>query len=364
MSRYFYYITFINMITSMVASMPKILLLAKEKGAIYSILLAIPIGLVFCFLIGRFFQTYPGKGLPELMKESIPKPITKPFLFVTGMVWFSAGLLSVITYSFFIKRFLSPNTSLIFIVSLILLFIYYGALMKSKSVLYTIEIIFILTIPLIFLIMIKAFTNEDFEWDYVRVAIMHIQHVPQFSTICAAAFVFWGPANLIIFNRVMTHKQSMTWKSILLIGLVGMGVLGSSFFGIIGMLGFEAVSHTVYPGMTTADTLHIKFGVIERVLFVNIILFLSITFTSILIHWHVAVELLKQVIFIKKFKWKDHHLTPHLFLIIFWLVSIKVVTYLTEYQLVKYTSYFYNLFPFLFAVLFVIMWAIKRRVQP
>lgn len=363
MNRYFYYITFINMIASLVTSMTRILLLDREEGAIVSILLSIPVGLGFCYLIMRFFQAFPGKGLPELMDVYIPKFVAVLFLLIVGIVWFAAGLLSVVTYSFFIKRFLAPNANLIYIVSIILLFIYYGALMKSKSVLYAIEVIFIFTVPLIALLVMKGFGNEYFEWDFVKTAIMHIQHPPRYSTFCAAAFIFWGPANLIIFNRVMTKKQSMTWKSLLMIGLMGVTILSTSFFVPIGMLGFESVGKVINPAMTTADTLQFRYGIIERVLFVALMLFLAVIFTSILIHWHVAVEVLKNVIYFKKLKWKKHNLTPHLFLIVFWFTSVKVVTYLTEYQLVKYTSYFYNLFPCLFAIMFLILWGIKRRAQ-
>lgn len=363
MNRYFYYIVFIHMFASTVASMPKILLLNKEEGAIIAILLAIVIGMVFCYFVGRFYQGFPGKDLPQLMDEHLPKFINVLFYFMIGIVWFVAGLLSVVTYSFFIKRFLSPNTNLSYIVSLILIFIYYGALMKTKSVLYAIESIFIFTLPLILFIMIKGSTNPDFEWDFVKVSLMHIYQMPKYSTVCAAAFIFWGPANLIIFNRVMTKKQKMSWKSLLMIGIVGAGILGTVYFVPIGMLGFAGVDNVISPSITTADTLHFKYWIIERVLFFTLMLFLAIIFISILIHWHVAIELLKKVVYVKKFKWKNQNLTPHLFLIIFWLLSLKVVTYLTEYQLVKYTSYFYSLFPVLLLLMFLIFVVIKRRAH-
>ncbi|WP_338449238.1 GerAB/ArcD/ProY family transporter [Niallia oryzisoli] len=363
MSRYFYYLTFINTIASMAASMPKILLMDKEEGAIVSILVSIPIGLVVCYVIGRFFQGFPGKGLPELMDAYIPTFFKIVLLLGVGIVWYAAGLLSVITYSFLIKRFLSPNANLIYIVSLILLFIYYGALMKSKNVLYVLEMIFIFTVPLIFLILIKGFTNEHFEMDFVKESIMHIQNYPSYHAICAAAFVFWGPANLIIFNRVMIKKQSMTWKSLCILGLFGTSVLFACYFGPIGLLGFENVGLTTYPGMTTADTLYFRYWIIERVIFVLLMFFLAITFGSLLTHWHVAIELFKSVIYFKKFKWKKHNLTPHLFLIIFWVISVKVVTYLTEYQLLKYTGYFYNLFPPLLTIMFLLFWVIRRKAK-
>jgi len=363
MSRYFYYLTFINTIASLVASMPKILLMNREGGAIVSILISIPLGLVVCYLIGRFYQAFPGKGLPELMDDYIPKFFKILFLLVIGIVWFAAGLLSVITYSFFIKRFLSPNANLIYIVSLILLFIYYGALMKTKNILYVLEIIFVLAAPMILLLISKAFTNNYFEMDFVRESIMHIQNYPNYNAVCAAAFIFWGPANLLIFNRVLKKKQSMTWKSICTIGLVGTIVLLAGYFGPIGMLGFESIGMVVNPGMTTADTMVFRYGIIERVLFVALMFFLTITFASILTHWHVAVEVFKKVVYFKKLRWRKHNLTPHLFLIVFWITSVKVVTYLTEYQLVKYTSYFYNIFPFLLSAMLLVFWVIRRRAK-
>ncbi|WP_071393723.1 GerAB/ArcD/ProY family transporter [Bacillus tuaregi] len=363
MSRYFYYITFINMVTSMTASMPKILLMERDGGAIVSILVSVPIGLVVCYLIGRFYQNYPGKGLPELMDDYIPKWIKLPFLFIIGVVWFVAGLLSVVMYSFFIKRFLAPNANLTYIVSMILLFIYYGALMKSKKILYILELIFIFTVPFIMLLIFKGFTTDYFEIDYVMVAVMHIQNYPTYDSICAASFIFWGPANLIIFNQVLTKKQEMSWKSVVIIGLFGAGVLLTSYFSPIGLLGFENVGTVINPGITASDTLQFRYGIIERVLFVVLTLFLAITFASMLTHWHVALEVLKNVIYFEKFQWKKHNLTSHLFLVLFWIISLRVVTYLSEYQLVKYTSYFYNLFPALLTVMFLLFWMIRRRAK-
>src|SRR5689334_7817126 len=112
MNRYFYYLIIINMIANVAASVPKILLEARTKGAIVSMILALIMGSMATYTIARFFNKFPGKGLPELLKEYTPKWITIPLLMFLAVGWFSAGLTTLINYSFVLKRFLTPDMSL------------------------------------------------------------------------------------------------------------------------------------------------------------------------------------------------------------------------------------------------------------
>jgi hypothetical protein len=363
MSRYFYYFTLINMVTTMTASMPKILIMERKEGALLSILLAIAGGVLFCYICGRFFLKYPGKDFPELLNEALPKMAASVFLLLLGVVWYVAGLLSLVTYSFYIKRFMSPNTNLFYIVTLIVAIIYYGALMKTKSVLYTLEVISLVTIPFILLLIIKAFNAPEFIWDFVKESMMYYGHVPSYSSFSASIFIFWGPLNLMIFNRVLKKKQSMNWKSLLFLGAAGAGALFSSLFLSLGIQGFENAEIIVYPTMTTADSLRFQYGLVERVLYVGVLLTLTVSFASILTHWHVAIEMMKKVITLQKWSWKGHNLIPHLLMIIFWFTSLKIVTYLNEYQLLEYTDYFYDIFPFLVSILLLLFWRIRRKVK-
>ncbi|WP_129727353.1 GerAB/ArcD/ProY family transporter [Ectobacillus funiculus] len=163
MNQYFYYLIIVNMVANIVACVPKILLEARTKGAIVSMILALIMGSIVTYIIAYFFNKFPGKGLPELLKEYTSKWIAIPLLMLLTVGWFSAGLTTLINYSFLLKRFLTPDMPLQWIISIFLCFISFGILMSSKSVLYTVEAVLVFNIPLVVLIMTKAYTSEGME---------------------------------------------------------------------------------------------------------------------------------------------------------------------------------------------------------
>ncbi|MBS4210241.1 GerAB/ArcD/ProY family transporter [Bacillus sp. FJAT-50079] len=361
MNRYFYYFTFVNMITNIITTVPMILLGARMKGAIFSILLAIVAGLFIMYFFVNFFNDFPGEGLPELLKRYLSKWISTPLLIYLAFTWLVGGLIPFITYTFLIKRFLTPEMPLPLIATSFLLFISFGVLMKPTSVLYTIEIVFLLVTPLILLLLLKAYGSKDLEWDFVRESIMYIWHMPNYAAFSAAIYIFLGSANLIIFNRLFTNKQTFAGKQLLIIGLAGFFILITTYFIPIGYNGFEHIDEIVYPWNMTSDSLRMPYGIVERVLYMFLLFFLAITFLSMLMIWHVTIEVFKSIIWFERFKWKGHNLTPFLFILFLWAVSLKVVTYLNEYELVKMTSYFFNGLPISFLMMLLVFKWIKRR---
>ncbi|GIN71922.1 hypothetical protein J14TS2_23970 [Bacillus sp. J14TS2] len=137
----------------------------------------------------------------------------------------------------------------------------------------------------------------------------------------------------------------------------------SSYILPIGLNGFEKIENLVYPAITTSDTLRMKFGVIERVLFLFFMFFLALTFISLLIHWHVAVELCKNILWLENFKWKKTNLTPFIFIGTFWAVTMFLTFHLNEYTLLVYTNYFFNCLPPFFLLTFILFWFIRRRAK-
>lgn len=364
MNRYYYYLLFVNLVANMISAVPKIFLVNKDNGSFPSLLLAIPAGILSVYIFIRFFNSFQGKDLPELVKEYFPKWIYLPILALLAFNWLAAGMITLISFTFMIKRFLTPDMSIILIACLFLIFISYGILMKTKSVLYTIETVLIFAVPLIALILFKGYGSPDFMWDFVGVAIMHSNHLPSYDTFTAALFCFLGIANLIIFNRVFQAKNfALSWKSMLLIGAMGAITILSSYIIPIGLNGFEKIDSFVYPGISTSDTLRMRFGVVERVLYVFFMFYLAITFVSLLIHWHVAIELCKNIFWLKKFKWKDNNLTPFIYVGMFWGLTLFFTVYLNEYHLLQLTTYFFRILPPFFLFIFSLFWLIKRRAR-
>ncbi|WP_212951839.1 GerAB/ArcD/ProY family transporter [Siminovitchia terrae] len=364
MNRFVYYLIFVNMTANMISAVPKILLDHRMAGTIVSILLSVIFGLILFYINGNFFNQFPGKDFPALLKEYAPSWMYWPFTLLIASVWFAAGLMTLITYSFMLKRFLTPDMPITWIASSFLIVISFGILMNTKSVLYTVENVLIFSLPLVLFLIYKSFSSEQFEWDFVREAIMHFNHLPNYSAFSAASFIFAGVSNMIIFNRAFTQtKTRVTWKQMSIIGSVGTLVLTALYLSPIGLNGFEKIEHLVYPAISTSDTLRMKFGIIERVLYLFLPLFLAISFLNLLIHWHVAIETCKNVIWFKKFEWKKNNLTPYLYLIIFWIITLILVNALSEYTLLLYSRYFYNLIPPLTLLFFFSFWFIKRRAK-
>ncbi|WP_077212954.1 GerAB/ArcD/ProY family transporter [Bacillus dakarensis] len=363
MNRYFIYLVFVNMVANVVASVPKILISQRSEGALLSMIISYILGLVFCYLCARFFNLFPGEGLPDLTKKYMPRWFSFVILFVIAVTWYIAGLITLVTFSFLLKRFLTPDMPLSWITITFLLFLTYGILLNSKSVLYTVEFVLICSLPFVFIITIKAYTSHELNWDFIGESLMYIHNPPSFTAISASAYLLLGGFNLIIFNRLFKKKQQINWKNMLFIALIGGTALVTTYFIPIGMLGFDAVGDVVYPWITTSDSLRLEFFIVERVIYIFLLLYLAISFLSVLIHWHVTLELLKSIIWFKKFQLKKRNLTPYLFLSFFWVASLIAVSYLTEYHLIQYSSYFLNFLLCSFVVMFSLFLFIKRRAK-
>ncbi len=363
MNRYFFYLVFVNMIANVVSSVPKILIGQRMNGAIISMVVSYFLGLAFCYICARFFNLFPGQGLPDLTRKYLPRWLSSTLVLVFASTWYIAGLITLVTFTFLLNRFLTPDMPLLWITFTFLLFLTYGILMNSRSVLYSIEFVLLCCIPIIVFITLKAYTSPELKWDFIKESFMHINHFPSFTGISASSYLLLGGFNLIIFNRLFKRKQRINWKNMLIIGFFGGASLVTTYFIPIGMLGFAGVGDIVYPWITTSDTLHLEFFVIERVVYIFLLLYLAISFLSVLIHWHVTLELLKSVIFFNKFKWKKYNLTPYLFIFVFWLCALVTITHLTEYELTTYTSYFLNYLLCSFVVMFSLFFYIKRRAK-
>lgn len=363
MNRFFYYLILINMITSVVATNPKILFQYSDKGAIPSMLLAVGAGLFFTYAVATFFNKFPGKGLPELLNEASPKWFAKCILFYLSVNFYLAGLITLITYTHILKLFLSPEMSIYIIVFSFVLFVSFGILMKTRSVLYTIEIILILFAPVFVYILIKAYANPIFDWDAVRVAMMQINHPPELSSFTTATFIFMGSVNLVIFNRVFTKQQKFSSKSLLTVGIIGIVILFTLYFVPIGFGGFDRIKDLVYPWISATDSMRMKFGLVERIIFIFMLLFLGIALLSIIIHWHIAFHLLDNFVRKKQRSQKKFNPTPYLIIVLFWMLAFMATLQLSEYQLFKYITVFDNLLPIFFLLLLLTFFVVNRGAQ-
>jgi len=364
MKRYIFYLIIVNMLGYSISAGHKVLLDLREKGALLAIVLSLFLGFVVLFGFIHFFQTVPGKDLPDLLLKYFPKWLSGIVLGIIFIIWFFAGLISLISFVFTLKRFLTPETPAVFITIIMLTFITFGIILRTKSILYTIEIVLVITFPFLILLLLKALTSNEFELDYVKEAVMHINHLPSLTAIANSFYAYLGVTNLIIFNnQFQQHNFTFTWKDYLIAVSLCLGTLFVSFFIPIGLLGYDNTDTILYPMMTASDTLRLPLGIIERVLYITLTISIFTTFLSILVHWHIAVQIAKKLI--RKKQNNNQQLYWSLILIIgtFWVISIYMINVINEYQLINLSKLFNNTLPFFLFTMILLFQYLKRRAR-
>ncbi|BAQ08810.1 spore germination protein [Bacillus sp. OxB-1] len=344
MSRFLFYLILVNMLANMVSLTPRILISGSDSGAVLSLIIAIPVGMVLTYIIISLFSLFPGQGLPEILKAHTPKWISMPILLFFSILWYIAGLSTLIIYTFIIIRFITPEMSIYIIVLTFVLVITYGISMTPKNILYLSEIVFIIIVPFIAFILIKGYLSHDLDWDYIRVAVMHINHLPDYLAFSTSLFIVIGAANLVIFNRFFTNLKKPTWKGMTLFTAVCTFILFSTYFLPIGFGGFDSLKNVLYPWIMTSDSMRMKFGIIERIVFFFISAFLGLAVISMIMHWHVSIQLLSSVIHFKRFKWKKYNLTMPFFIVCFWAFGIFTTKKITLNGLYKTVRLFDQIF--------------------
>lgn len=351
------------MVANVIASVPAILLHNYKNGSVSAMILAIVAGTILVTIYTRFFIAFPGMTLPDLLKKTTPKWFYNPFIFFLALMWFIAGFITLATFTFLLIRFLTPEMPLFQISLTIILSVIFGCLMKTERVLYTIELILLIVFPLILYIFFKAYSNESLEWDFVKEAALYVNQFPNIHSFSSCFFLFLGVVNLFIFNRFFTKKQNFNWKHITLIGFISTLNLFTTYFIPIGFNGFENIDELVYPWITTSDSLRMEFFMIERLLFVFLLFYLGIAFLSILIHWHVSFEFLKFVFNLEKIKFKGFKIGKYIPIPFFIGASLLLIGKLNEYQLLRYSNFFYDTLILFFPLLIILFIFIKRRMK-
>ncbi|QTD43044.1 GerAB/ArcD/ProY family transporter [Sporosarcina sp. Te-1] len=363
MNRFLYYFIILNMIVNMVVEVPKILIDFSHRGAITSIALALIIGVALNWILIKLFQPFPARSLPELLQLYTPGWLNKLILLYLSVNWFVAGLLSISTFTLLLKRFLTPEMSSYIIVSSFVFLVSYGILMKSKSLLNSMEIIMILNIPIVLFLIAKVYLDQTMDWDYVKVALTYVNNWPNYSAVTAAIYPMIGIVNIVIFNRYLISKVNMRLKHLLIIFLVGGLILFTTYFIPLGYIGFDVSENIQYPWILTSDSVRLKYGLIERFIFIFLLIFLSLSFLNITIHWHVAQKLLEAVYRTKKLVIKGKDFNPYLWILLFWGITFIVAGRMTEYQLFLLGKYFFNQQPLFAIVLIGSLLLIKRGAK-
>ncbi|MDD9270095.1 GerAB/ArcD/ProY family transporter [Paenibacillus sp. GCM10023248] len=293
MVRYFYYLVFLNMLANIVIFVPRVLLTHRFEGSMMSIVLSVPIGFTLLYVFVKSIRQFPQQGLPEILKDHAPGWVRLTILIYFIHMWFLAGALTLIAFSEITKKYINPDVSSMYIVFAFIVVVGLIARLSSDSVLYCMEILILTNVPIIGWVLYKAITNTYMDYDAGMEIVTHIWNMPTWDTLSAGTYIFTGYTNLVIFNRLLhPHKKiPFLWS----IPIIGTFVLLTSFLIPIGYHGTIAVNTYLYPWISASDSMRVEFGLVERVLFIFILLYTNISLAGAFIHWHVGFEFCKEL---------------------------------------------------------------------
>lgn len=288
-NRYLYWMFLMNSLLNILNFVPRELLDARFKGAQTSILVATVLGTVFLSVFTLLIAKFPGKGIQDILETALPKGVIIPLMIMFSSLWCVAGLITILSFVDITLRFVSPDTGPHLVILSFLVLVCFCARMDSLSVLYGMEMMLAIILPLIVYAIVKALVNPDFSWDSVLQIVTYSAHAPDWKSIAAATFSFSGYFNMVVFNRVLPKiKMKHSW----IFAVNGLAVLLLTFYVPIGYFGTIGVERHVYTWFSTADSIRINTFIVERMLFVFYFAYLTLSLVSVTVHWHVGKELL------------------------------------------------------------------------
>lgn len=292
MIRYYYYhVFYVGMINIMVL-VPFVLISHRFGGAVSSFPLAIACGTLYSYITSACFQRFPGLGLPEIYRLFMPVWIANILNIIGVVTWASAGIIVLFSYSNTIGIFFDPEASAYLNLAIMALASLWAATRCSRSVQFTHEVLLIVSTPIIIWILLKALFSPWLNWDAIRlVATGGIRQPPSAICFFAATFVFSGHLNITLFNRL--NPRDLKFRFRWMIPIVGTFFLLVSFFVPIGLHGTQAVGDYLYVWSVTTDTLMMKYGFIQRVLYLFLLLYTFLSLLFVMNTWHTGMEFFK-----------------------------------------------------------------------
>ncbi|UGB32303.1 GerAB/ArcD/ProY family transporter [Metabacillus sp. B2-18] len=323
--RFIYVMLILNMLTNIVAYVPMVLIENRSNGSVLAMILAVPTGIIIIYFFTKYMSNFPYMGLPEILDKYAPKWFRLFFLSVQGVLWYVAGLVTLVAFTNISKQYINPDMDELLIMLTFLIVIVFGTTLPSKKVLYATEIILLLNLPFIAFIIFKSYFNDDLMWDSVRITITHFQDIPSFESTSTATFVYTGYTNLVIFNRL--YKEVRV-KYLWAIGILGFFTLITTFIIPIGLNGFDGAESFTFPWIATTEAIRIELGFIERISFLFLGLYINVSLASVILHWHVGLEQLKAIF--PTFKFKKIDIKPFVIVGVFAVLAIIVQQFFQE----------------------------------
>jgi len=290
MSRYFIYAVLLNMLINTIVFVPKLLMEERFDGAIAAMMFAVPVSSFLAYAFSRAMSRFPGQGLPEILQGRLPEAIRRSILLFFGILWFIAGLLILVAFAIISERFINPEIPKWMFLLCSSAVVCWGATRRTTSIMSMLEVGIVLSLPLVALITFQALSDEMLDWDAIAAMTDYAFRLPSFTAMAATTYMFTGYLNLVILNR---HLEGTRFSHRWLIPVVGIVVFLTTFFIPIGIHGTQAVDDYIYVWISTADSLRMKFGFVERVLFMFLFLYIGLALLFVTLVWNIGLGLVR-----------------------------------------------------------------------
>ncbi|AEI44105.1 GerAB/ArcD/ProY family transporter [Paenibacillus mucilaginosus] len=298
-SRHFYYLVLLNALINVINNVPRTLINHRSQDVMTALLLSIPAGLLMLYFTSRSVMKLGNETLPERLYRLLPKWAAPPLLFGFAFVWYMAGSITLLSFVDITLRYISPDTSKYLIMSGFLAVVIYSARMKSNAILFALETLTVLMIPFMAFFLGKTMLNPGFSWDAVLKTVRSGWGFPTFEAMSAATFIFTGYTNMAVFHRAFKSFK-LKLRHLWIIAVPGVMTLLTSLLIPIGLLGSAGVDKHVYPWFSTADSIHIEFFLVERLVFVFYLFYITMSLISVIVHWHVAFHIVEIILPFKR----------------------------------------------------------------
>ncbi|MGF9914429.1 hypothetical protein ABEX47_24695 [Paenibacillus ehimensis] len=291
MNRYFYYSILMCMLMNTIIYVPTILIAHRREGAMLGFGLTIVVGSLLSWMFSKAMMTFKSRGLPEIVLAHLHPAFGVPLLLYVGSMFFAAGTVVLVSYSGIISRSMGTTSQPEVFLILFLITVCWWASRSTKTILYLLEIIMLINVPLAAVIFIKAVTSEYMNWYAVwETATENALKLPKMEFIAAASYLFTGYINMGILNREFRQfRPKLLWA----IPFLGLGVLCTTVFIPVGFHGTAGAEHYVTVWVSTSDSMQMELGFVERVIYLYLMLFLSLSLLFASVVWHVGYEIIQ-----------------------------------------------------------------------
>ncbi|WP_409294998.1 GerAB/ArcD/ProY family transporter [Peribacillus sp. SCS-26] len=354
--RYIYYLFVVNAFVNSINFVPRILV--NNDGSLIAIIVSAIIGGLIILLFTKTINKFPGKDLSEILEPVLPKFIRGGLIIFFSLHWYVFGAITLVSLVDITHRYITPDVNPYVLIAGFLLLILFACQVESYSILTVIETVIVINIPLVIYFLFKVLINQYFSWDTVREVLTDSIDIPPYTTIAAGTFIFSGYVNLVVFNRLFEDvKIKRLW--LVITGLLFLLLL--SFLVPIAYNGIDGVKHHIYPWMTTVDSIQIKYFIVERLMFIFYLFYITVSLSAVILFWHVGLRMMQGVFFKKEsreFKWKNFILLGGFTIGSFFLIHMDQFSFLSFgnwFIRVRFLSEV-----LLLMVLFFAVWRVKK----